>query len=295
MKDYGRPVQFGFFLTPEASNYRRLIETSQQLERLGFDLVGIQDHPYQPRFLDTWTLLAMIAANTERLRIFPDVANLPLRPPAVLAKSAATLDLLSGGRFELGLGAGAFWEAIGAMGGPVRVPREAFGALEEAISVIRAMWSQERAVSFQGKYYQLKGVHPGPAPAHPIDIWLGAYGPRMIDLVGRKADGWIPSLGRVSLTNLKDMQQRIDDAAAKAGRNPADIRRLANIGGRITDVSSSSQFEGPVNQWVNQLAALVLDYGFDTFVLAMDDFEQARRFSQEIIPIVRQLVAQQRS
>lgn len=295
MTDYGRPVQFGFFLIPEASNYQQIIETAQQLEQLGFDLLGIQDHPYQPRFLDTWTLLAMIAAKTEHLRIFPDVANLPLRPPAVLAKSAATLDLLSGGRFELGLGAGAFWEAIGAMGGPVRVPREAFGAVEEAISVIRAVWSQERSVSFQGEYYHLKGVHPGPSPAHPVGIWLGAYGPRMIDLIGRKADGWIPSLGRVPLTGLKDMQQRIDDAAAKAGRNPADIRRLANIGGRITNGFSSSQFEGPVNQWVSQLAALVLDYGFDTFVFAGDDFEQARRFSQEIIPLVRNLVAQQRS
>ena len=82
----------------------------------GIDLVGIQDHPYQWRYVDTWTLIAWLAARTERIRFFPDVANLPLRPPAVLAKAAASLDVLSGGRVELGLGAGAFWEAIGADG-----------------------------------------------------------------------------------------------------------------------------------------------------------------------------------
>jgi alkanesulfonate monooxygenase SsuD/methylene tetrahydromethanopterin reductase-like flavin-dependent oxidoreductase (luciferase family) len=75
--------------------------------------------PYQRRFVDTWALLAMIAATTTRLRVFPDVACLPLRPPAVLAKTAATIGLLSGGRFDLGLGAGAFWEAIEAPALPV--------------------------------------------------------------------------------------------------------------------------------------------------------------------------------
>jgi alkanesulfonate monooxygenase SsuD/methylene tetrahydromethanopterin reductase-like flavin-dependent oxidoreductase (luciferase family) len=81
--------------------HSQIILVAQEIEALGFEFVGIQDHPYQWRFLDTWTLMAMIAAKTERLRIFPDVANLPLRPPSMLAKSAATIDLLSGGRFEL--------------------------------------------------------------------------------------------------------------------------------------------------------------------------------------------------
>src|SRR5256885_7202152 len=116
--DYGQPVQFGVFVTPVATEdpMRQAIAADE----LGFDLIGIQDHPYQRRFFDTWTLLTAIATQTGRVRIFPDVANLPLRPPAVLAKAAATLDLISGGRFELGLGAGGFWEAIEAMGEPVR-------------------------------------------------------------------------------------------------------------------------------------------------------------------------------
>src|SRR5207244_699216 len=75
-------------------------------DELGFDVVGIQDHPYQRRFFDTWTLLTAIAMRTDRITVFPDVANVPLRPPAMLAKAAATLDILSDGRLELGLGAG---------------------------------------------------------------------------------------------------------------------------------------------------------------------------------------------
>ena len=123
MTDYGRQVQFGYFLIPNAAD--PLLATAREVERLGLDCIGVQDHPYQRRFVDTWTLLAMIAATTSRVGVFPDVANLPLRPPAVLAKAAASLDVLSGGRVELGLGAGGFWDAIQAYGGPRRSPGEA--------------------------------------------------------------------------------------------------------------------------------------------------------------------------
>src|SRR4051794_20291043 len=190
---------FGIFPTPNAADRDQIVEQVLTAERAGLDLVGIQDHPYQRRFLDTWSLIAFLAARTERIRFFPDVANLPLRPPAVMANTAASIDLLSNGRFELGLGAGAFWEGIGAMGGPVRSGPESVDALEEAIEVIRLLWSSERSVSYSGKHYRLDGVHPGPQPAHPIGIWLGAYGPRMMRVVGRLADGWIPSLPRMPL------------------------------------------------------------------------------------------------
>src|SRR5918994_4718405 len=116
MADYGRDVKFGYFLIPNGE--APLLSIAQEAERLALDYVAVQDHPYQRRFVDTWTLLSMIAATTSRIGLFPDVANLPLRPPAVLAKAAASIDLLSGGRFELGLGAGGFWDAIEAYGGP---------------------------------------------------------------------------------------------------------------------------------------------------------------------------------
>lgn len=140
MADYGRELQFGVFATPDADTIEHTLRVAALADERGLDLIGIQDHPYQRRFLDAWSLLATILARTERVRAFPDVASLPLRPPAVLAKAAASLDRLSGGRVELALGAGAFWEAIGAMGGPVRSPGEAATALTEAVRVIRAMW-----------------------------------------------------------------------------------------------------------------------------------------------------------
>src|ERR1700674_253733 len=226
--DYRQPVRFGAFVIPEATD--RPLQVAAAADELGFDLIGVQDHPYQRRFYDTWTLLTAIAMRTKRVTVFPDVANLPLRPPAVLAKAAASLDLLSGGRFELGLGAGGFWDAIKAMGGPVRTPGESVQALEESIHVIRLMWSGDRGIRFDGKFYQLAGAHSGPVPAHPIGIWLGAYKPRMLALVGRLADGWGPSLGGLKPRDMPAANARVAAAAAAAGREPSAIRRILNVG-----------------------------------------------------------------
>src|SRR5438132_14179503 len=121
--DYRQPVRFGVFVTPEATE--RALQMAALADELGYEVVGVQDHPYQRRFFDTWTLLTAIAMRTERITVFPDVANLPLRPPAVLAKAAASPDLLSGGRLELGLGAGGFWVTVKAYGGPPRTEGEA--------------------------------------------------------------------------------------------------------------------------------------------------------------------------
>jgi alkanesulfonate monooxygenase SsuD/methylene tetrahydromethanopterin reductase-like flavin-dependent oxidoreductase (luciferase family) len=295
MPDYGRLLQFGYFLTPAAAPAGAVLQTAERVEALGLDLIGIQDHPYQRRFLDTWTLLAFIAARTRRVRLFPDVANLPLRPPVMLAKAAASLDLLSGGRLELGLGAGAFWEAIKAMGGPMRSPAEAVDALEEAITVIRLMWSQERSAKFEGSHYSLRGAHPGPSPAHPIGIWLGAYGPRMLNLVGRRADGWVPSLSYLKPGQIKPMQQRIDDAAARAGRDPAGIQRVLNLSGSITAGESSGLLQGPVGQWVDDLTRLTLEDGLDSYLFGGPPGRELEQFAQEVVPQVREQVARERA
>lgn len=295
MPDYGRPLQFGNFMTPNAADPAALVAQAQEVEALGLDLIGIQDHPYQYRFLDTWTLLAFLAAKTTRVRLFPDVINLPLRPPAVLAKSAASLDVLSGGRFELGLGAGAFWEGIAAMGGPKREPGEAVTALEEAIDITRLIWSGERGVKYDGDFYELKGVHTGPKPAHDMGIWLGAYGPRMLDLLGRKADGWVPSLSYAPPPKLRKMSAVLDEATEAAGRNPGDIQRVLNINGTITDGVSDGLLNGPVGQWADELTEMALDIGIDTFVYGHDEFDQVRRFAAEVVPLVREQVAAARA
>lgn len=292
MADYGREIQFGVFPSPKADSVEQIMEIASIADR-GLDLIGIQDHPYQRRFLDTWSLMATILARTHRAHVFPDVASLPLRPPAVLAKAAASMDVMSNGRFELGLGAGSFWEAIGAMGGPQRSAGEAATALEEAVRVIRLMWSQERSVRFDGAHYKLNGVRPGPAPVHPIGIWLGVFGPRMLRFLGREADGWVPSSAYLPPVELPDKHARIDDAATDAGRDPADIRRVYNVMGAITEGASSGFLEGPVDQWVDELTGLVVEHGMDTFVFASeaDDPFQVRVFTEEVAPAVRSAVA----
>jgi alkanesulfonate monooxygenase SsuD/methylene tetrahydromethanopterin reductase-like flavin-dependent oxidoreductase (luciferase family) len=283
-----RMPEFGLFLIPEAASYPELLRQVEAAERGGLDLIGIQDHPYQRRFLDTFVLIADLLARTERLRFFPDVANLPLRPPAQLAKVAASLDVMSGGRFELGLGAGAFWEAIVAMGGPARSPRESVDALEEAIEIVRRTWSGERSVSFEGSHYTVRGFHPGPPPAHDIGIWLGAYKPRMLALTGRLADGWVPSLGSSSVEALAEMARRLDVAATAAGRDPRAIRHVLNVGGMIEDGPARSRLHGPPEHWVETLGEFVA-VGFDAFVLWPDEdvLAQIERFATEVAPALR--------
>src|SRR3954454_24883785 len=105
--DYGHELSFGTFLTPLNERPEDVVALAQLTEQAGLEYATFQDHPYQPAFLDSWTLMTWVVSQTTTLRGAPNVLTLPLRPPAVLARSAASLDLLSGGRFELGLGAGA--------------------------------------------------------------------------------------------------------------------------------------------------------------------------------------------
>jgi alkanesulfonate monooxygenase SsuD/methylene tetrahydromethanopterin reductase-like flavin-dependent oxidoreductase (luciferase family) len=290
---YGRPVEFGLSIVPMSADVELARSLARRADELGLDLVGVQDHPYQWRYLETWSLLADLLARTERVRLFPDVANLPLRLPALLAKQAASLDVLSGGRFELGLGAGAFWEPIRAMGGPVRSPKEALQALEEAIQVIRAFWSGERTISVEGEHYSVRGLHPGPPPAHAIGIWLGVGKPRALALTGRVADGWVPSLSWATPELIPDLQRRIDEGAASAGRDPAAVRRVYNVGGTIVDGPTQSLLHGPPAHWVETLTGFARELGFDTFVFWPDDepLAQLKRFAREVVPGVRSALA----
>jgi len=291
MSDHERDIKFGYFLIPNAD--APLLSIAQEVERLGLDYIAVQDHPYQRRFVDTWTLLSMIAATTSRIGLFPDVANLPLRPPAVMAKAAASLDVLSGGRFELGLGAGGFWDAIEAYGGPRRTPGDALAAMEEAIEVIRKVWSGERNLRFEGQHYRLRGAHSGPVPAHPIGIWLGVTGPRALKLAGKVADGWVPSF-RGDLKKIAEMTKRLDDAAAESGRDPVSIRRILNVNGVITDGASNGMLQGPVNQWADELTDLTITYGFDTFIFWGEGEGQLQRFAEQVVPAVRAQVTAER-
>ena len=293
MTDYGHDPIFGVFITPTARQPRQAVALAQLAERVGLDLVTFQDHPYQPALLDTWTLLSYIAAATDRVRLAGNVLNLPLRQPVVLARSAASLDLLTGGRVELGIGAGAFWDAIEAAGGRRLTPGESVAALEEAIRVIREVWAadQRGGVRVHGEHYRVVGAKRGPAPAHDIGIWVGGYKPRMLRLIGRLADGWLPSLSYLpdGPASLDELNAYIDEGAAAAGRDPRAVRRLLNISGDFTEVGSGL-LNGPPEQWAEDLAAIAGDHGISGFILVTDDPAGIEAFGEEVAPAVRELV-----
>jgi alkanesulfonate monooxygenase SsuD/methylene tetrahydromethanopterin reductase-like flavin-dependent oxidoreductase (luciferase family) len=269
------PLQFGVSIVPEAGSVDEARRVAARADELGLDLFGIQDHPYQRRFLDTFALIGDLLARTERLRVFPDVANLPLRGAAMIAKAAASLDVLSGGRFELGLGAGGFWDAIAAMGGPRRGAGESVDALADAIRVIRGFWRGDGDV--QGEYYSIRGLHPGPPPVHDIGIWLGVYKPRGLRLVGALADGWVPSLPYAPPETIPELARHIEEAAAAAGRNPGELRRVYNVMGDMP---------------AEQLAEWATELRFDTFVYwpQGDVVRETERFAEETAPAVRAAV-----
>ena len=293
--------RFGVSLPP-STNFAHTREVAIAADEAGLDLIGVQDHPYAPGFLDTFVVVGDLLSATRRIRVFPDVANLPLRPPAMLAKTAAALDVVSGGRFELALGAGGYWDAITRMGVPRRTPREANAALAEAIAVLRALWRGDgEPVHLDGEFYSLDGVASGPAPAHPIEIWTGAQGPRALDLTGAVADGWAaPIASHLPYEQWAGANRRIDEAARRAGRAPGDLRRVAQLVGAITPHDGDPRVErgaepvrGTPAEWAGIIATLAIEQPFTSFVFWPEDptIQQVDAYAREVVPLVHDLLA----
>ncbi|MCO1593709.1 LLM class flavin-dependent oxidoreductase [Micromonospora sp. RHAY321] len=295
MPDYLHSLSFGTSITPANAKPGGAPALARFSEQLGYNLVTFQDHPYQPAFHDTWTLLTWVAAVTERIHVAPNVLSIPMRPPAVTARAAASLDLLSGGRFDLALGAGAFWDAIEAMGVRRLTPGQAVDALGEAIDVMRGIWAAgERApLRLSGTYHHVNGAKRGPAPAHDIPVWIGAYKPKMQRLIGRKGDGWLPSTSYLKPGELRTGMRIIDEAAVEAGRDPREIRRLLNVSGTFAR-DGRGFLDGPGTQWVEDLLPYALEDGVSTFILASDDPASLQRFAEEVAPALREAVARER-
>ncbi len=298
MTDYGHDLLFGAFVTPTAEPPAQAVELAVVADRAGLDLVTFQDHPYVARFHDTLTLLSYAAARTERITLSANVLSTPLRAPAVVARAHATLDRLSGGRVELALGAGAFWDGIEAMGGRRLTPGQSIEALGEYIDVVRQVWAADAPgpVRVDGMYYQVDGAKRGPAPAHDMKIWVGAYKPRILRLTGRVADGVLPSLSYLpgGVDDYAEINRHLDDGAAAAGREPGSVRRLLNINGTFSDFGRSF-LNGPAEQWAEDLAGVALEHGVSGFILAADDPADLALFAAEVAPAARELVAAERA
>lgn len=293
MTNRRQPLVFGAFVTPTNDPPQRPVELAVAADQSGLDLVTFQDHPYQARFHDTWTLMSYVASKTSQITIAGNVLNLPLRQPAVLARGAATLDLLSHGRFEMALGAGGFWDPIAAMGGPRRTPGQARQALSEAIQIMQQVWATDEPgpVRVAGDHYQVVGAKRGPTPAHKISIWVGGYKPKMLELIGRSADGWLPSLSYLpgGPSDLTTLNRQIDDAAAAAGRQPNSIRRILNVGGHFSS-QRHGFLDGPADAWAQDLAELANDYDISGFIFPVDDELTIARIAAEVAPATREIL-----
>ncbi len=292
-------LRFGANIDPSILGIETAYSIADYADRVKLDLIGVQDHPYNRRHLDTWTLLTALGVRTKHVNLVTNVANLPLRPPAMLAKAAATLDVLTGGRVEVGLGAGAFWTGVRAMGGEERTPAQAYAAFEDAVTIIRGLWnSGGRGVTYRGEVYHLEGAQFGPAPAHPIPLWVGASGPKMLRLTGRLADGiWVSSTYEPP-ARLLEINARINEGAAEAGRPPEAIRRGYNvmglidygqIGGKPAGLQPGILYGTP-QDWVTLLHSYQHEYGMDTFMfwgVGDDEEGQLRAFAEDVVPALR--------
>ncbi len=285
--DAGGPL-FGLALAHSAHRFGETLETARLVEELGGDLVTLADHPYIPNELETWTMLTVLAAHTQRITIASNVASLQLRPPALLAKAAATLHFASGGRFVLGLGSG---DSAGSasFGGPRWSPAESVAALDEGIDLIRRLWQPGSPVHHDGPFFQVDGAQVSPKPKPSLPIWIGSFGPKMLAVTGRRGDGWLPTNAYLDLEGVPQMQRRIDEAATAAGRDPSRIRRVFNIFGQIDTfrpAENSKLLNGPVDFWIETLRDYRDRLGFDSFVFwpRSDRMEQARLFLEKVRP-----------
>ena len=226
-----QPVRVGLKLSQDATAdvMKRVWEVA---ESAGFDHCWAFDHlasigpggPDRPVF-DGWTLLGAMAMATSRVRLGLLVTGITYRNPALLAKLAVTVDHLSGGRLEFGVGAA--WaqnehEMYGIEGLEHRV-----GRLSEGLQVLKMLWTQERS-DFSGRYYTLRDAIANPKPVqkpHP-PIWIGSGGPATLKLTARHADVWNAS-GAVSGTVATAVEgaKLLDQACAAIGRDPGEIRR----------------------------------------------------------------------
>jgi probable F420-dependent oxidoreductase len=283
-------VRFGVSLRASAEPGADPAAEARHAESLGFDLVTLSDHlPGSRPTLETWTNLTWLAASTERIRVGTNVLGLPYRNPAVTAKMAETLHRLSGGRLILGVGGGGSAGEFRAFGLAVRSRKETVDAFEESVEVMRRLWSGQ-GVSFEGEHYRLENAQIAPAPDRPIPLWFGSYGPRALALVGRLADGWIPSMRYAPAERWRGMRDRVRKAAEDAGRDPDAIDYAYNFGVRVDERAEARPhvIAGAPEKVIEEIRAL-LDMGvtFPVLWAAGDGVEQRERLAREVIPSLR--------
>jgi Coenzyme F420-dependent N5,N10-methylene tetrahydromethanopterin reductase and related flavin-dependent oxidoreductases len=253
------PIRFGLFLSQAGRSWDDVLARFLMAEELGFDHAWLVDHltptdghPDGP-IHEAWTLLAAVAARTERIRLGVLVTSNTFRHPAVLAKQAVTVDHISGGRLILGLGAGWHEDEHRRYGIDLPPPRERVDRLEEAVEMLIALMGAERT-TYSGLHYRLDDapLEPKPLQRPRIPILIAAHRPRMIRLAARCADQWdtFPELPGTATdgvtTDLAERVRAFEDACRDAGRDPGSIRRSTWAEGDVA--TSEAAFVGFVRQ-----------------------------------------------
>lgn len=265
------------------------IAIAQEAEALGFDFVSANDHPCgtAPN-RETWTMLTWIAANTQRIHVASRVLGMPYRPPPMVAKMAATLDELSGGRLILGLGGGASDDEFRAFGLHVPTPRQKVQGLREATTIMRGLWTEPN-FTFAGELFHTAAANLEPKPSRQIPIWFGTFGERALALTGELADGWIPSYDMVPPERAVKMMETIARGADRAGRNPEDIECVYNIEFSVGIATGSDETLSGEPQRIAEQLRRFAGLGFRAFNFipsGPDRRDQVRRLAEEVIPLV---------
>lgn len=266
------------------------VEFARRAEILGFDFVSSNDHPCgtTPNY-ETWTLLNWIAARTSRITVASRVLGVPYRAPAMVAKMAESLNRLSGGRLVLGLGGGASDDEFRAFGLDVPTGREKIDGLEEAVQIVRGLWTSTD-FSFEGRHHRTNSANIEPKPEGAIPIWLGTFGKNALRVTGRVADGWIPTFSMASPEDIPRMRERIFEGAKEAGRNPEDIKLVYNIDLQVGERQDLGPgvVAGPPNQIVDRLGGFVrLGFTGFNFGLVGSPEEQIEMLASEVVPSLR--------
>jgi probable F420-dependent oxidoreductase len=287
----GKALSFGLNVPSDAGPEADPVSLARTAEESGFDFVSINDHVHGPApRLEAWTALSWIGASTSRLRLATRVLGVPYRHPAMVAKMAETFDRLSDGRLILGLGAGSAEDEFRALGVGARPLRERMDGLQEAIKILRGLWSAP-TYTLEGKVYGVSGAQLEPKPAHTIPIWLGTHGRRGLTLTGRAADGWIPSLAYAPPDGIAAMISSVRDSARDAGRDPRDVTCIYNLEVSIGERRNTNDhvISGTPAEVAQRLVGFV-ELGFDGFNLiptGPSPDRQIASLGSEVLPAVR--------
>lgn len=274
-------LTFGLKTTPMHTTYQAILRTWQQADEVGeIEHAWLWDHmmplsgPQDGAALEGWMLLSALAAQTRRLRLGLLVTNNQIRQPAVLGKMASTVDVISGGRLILGLGAGGMLPASQARtpdqhpgvteylayGLPVATPSEGILRLAETITIVRRMFTED-VFDFAGRYYSLTGTRNEPKPVQPggPPVLIGCTGPRMLRLTAEHADIWnMPGPPHSSVEHAVERSAFLAEQCTAIGRDPATIVRSVQVILQADDAAGG-----------RQTVRRLIESGFSHIVLAV--------------------------